>query len=119
VSRADAIKDGTEQIGSRTKVSIIKNKIAPPFRIAEFDMIYGKGISKYGDILDLAVRSDLIQKGGAWFTINDERFQGRENALAYLREHQDYAEGLEQQVRAIYSLDGAVADEDGELEEEE
>ncbi|MBV9470214.1 MAG: recombinase RecA [Abitibacteriaceae bacterium] len=104
VSRGEAIKNGSEQIGSRTKVSILKNKIAPPFRDAEFDLIFGKGISKYGDILDLAVQKGLIQKGGAWFTVGEERFQGRDNVRAYLEEHPEYADELEDQIREAFGL---------------
>ncbi len=104
VSRGEAIKNGTEQVGNRTKVSVIKNKIAPPFRDAEFDLIYGKGISKYGDILDLAVQKGLIQKGGAWFTVNDERFQGRDNVRNYLEQNTEYSDHLEQQIRAAFGL---------------
>jgi len=114
VSRSEAIKSGTEDIGARTRVKIMKNKIAPPFREVEYDMIFGKGIVKYGDILDLAVRADLVQKGGAWFTINEERFQGRENAVNYLKENQEFAEDLEQNIRSIYGLDGS-----GEFETDE
>ena len=104
VSRTEAIKNGSEQIGSRTKVSILKNKIAPPFREAEFDLIFGKGISKYGDILDLAVQKGLIQKGGAWFTVGEERFQGRDNARLYLEQHPEYTDELEDQIREAFGL---------------
>lgn len=104
VSRGEAIKDGTVQIGNRTKVRVDKNKIAPPFREAEFDLIYGKGISKYGDILDLAVKQDLIQKGGAWFTLGEERFQGRDNVRAYLEQNPAITDELEGQIREAYGL---------------
>jgi recombination protein RecA len=104
VSRGEAIKDGTVQIGNRTKVSVIKNKVAPPFREAEFDLIYGKGINKYGDILDLAVKKELIQKGGAWFTVNEERFQGRDNVRVYLEQNTAYADQLEIQIREAFGL---------------
>lgn len=104
VSRGEPIKSGTEQVGNRTKVSIIKNKVAPPFRDAEFDMIYGKGISKYGDILDLAVKQDLVQKGGAWFTVGDERFQGRDNVRTYLEANPAISDELETKIRAAYGL---------------
>ena len=107
VSRGEAIKNGTEQIGNRTKVNVLKNKVAPPFREAEFDLVYGKGINKYGDILDLGVRQGLIQKVGAWFTVNEERFQGRDNARAYLEENPDVAEEIEEQVRIALGLDDA------------
>ena len=99
VSRGEAIKIGTEQIGNRTKVSILKNKVAPPFRDAEFDLIYGKGISKYGDILDLAVKQNLIQKGGAWFTVGEERFQGRDNVRAFLEQNPKISDDFELQIR--------------------
>jgi recombination protein RecA len=104
VSRGEAIKDGAEQIGNRTKVSIIKNKVAPPFRDAEFDLIYGKGISKFGDILDLGVKQNLIQKGGAWFTVGEERFQGRDNVRTYLEQNPLIALQLEDQIRIAYGF---------------
>ncbi|HVF10696.1 MAG TPA: recombinase RecA [Abditibacteriaceae bacterium] len=104
VSRGEAIKNGTEQIGNRTKVRIDKNKVAPPFREAEFDLIYGKGISKYGDILDLAVQKNLIQKGGAWFTVGEERFQGRDNVRAYLEANPQFSDQLEAQIREAYGF---------------
>lgn len=119
VSRGEAIKDGTVQIGNRTKVRVDKNKIAPPFREAEFDLIYGKGISKYGDILDLAVKLDLIQKGGAWFTVGEERFQGRDNVRAFLEQNPQISDELEVQIREASGLGAApavppVIDEDDE-----
>ena len=111
VSRGEQIKDGTEVLGNRTKVRIDKNKIAPPFREAEFDLIYGKGISKYGDILDLAVKQNLIQKGGAWFTLGEERFQGRDNVRAFLEQNDAVATQLEAQIREAYGFarNGKVA----------
>jgi len=116
VSRGEAIKNGTEQIGNRTKVRVDKNKVAPPFREAEFDLIYGKGINKYGDILDLAVQKGLIQKGGAWFTIGDERFQGRDNARQYLEDNPELAQQLDDQIREAFGLrprNGAGLEVDG------
>ena len=104
VSRGEAIKIGTEQVGNRTKVSILKNKVAPPFRDAEFDLIYGKGISKYGDILDLAVKQNLIQKGGAWFTLGEERFQGRDNVRAFLEQNPVISDDLELQIRDAFGF---------------
>ncbi len=104
VSRGEQIKDGTVILGNRTKVRIDKNKIAPPFREAEFDLIYGKGIAKYGDILDLAVQKGLIQKGGAWFTVGEERFQGRDNVRAYLEQNQEFSDDLENQIRESFDL---------------
>jgi recombination protein RecA len=99
VSKGEALKTGTEQIGSRTKVNVIKNKVAPPFREAEFDLIFGEGISKYGDILDLAVHYGFIQKGGAWFTIGEERFQGRDNAKDYLQKNPSISDEYEGKIR--------------------
>ena len=112
VSRGEAIKNGTEQIGNRTKVSIPKNKIAPPFREAEFDLVYGKGINKYGDILDLGVKYNFIAKTGAWFTLGEERFQGRDQTRAYLEENPAIAEELEEQIRAKMGFNGAVEEVD-------
>jgi recombination protein RecA len=109
VARGEPIKNGTDQIGNRTRVNVLKNKIAPPFREAEFDLIFGTGISKYGDILDLAVKQDLIQRAGAWFTVGEERFQGRDNVRQYLEEHPDVADELEQKIRIAYGLDGGAA----------
>jgi recombination protein RecA len=109
VSRGEQIKDGTVILGNRTKVRIDKNKIAPPFREAEFDLIYGKGIAKYGDLIDLAVTKGLIQKGGAWFTVGEERFQGRDNVRAYLEENTDFADNLETQIREAFGLVGKGA----------
>jgi len=112
VSRGEAIKNGTEQVGNRTKVSIPKNKIAPPFREAEFDLVYGKGINKYGDILDLGVKYNFIAKTGAWFTIGEERFQGRDQTRAYLEENPEVAEEMEEQIRAKMGLGDAVEEVD-------
>jgi recombination protein RecA len=112
VSRGEAIKNGAEQVGTRTKVSIPKNKIAPPFREAEFDVIYGKGINKYGDILDLGVKHGIIAKGGAWFTVGEERFQGRDSARAYLEENVALADEIEEQIRDKMGLNGPKEEEE-------
>jgi recombination protein RecA len=88
IRRISQIKQGEEIIGNRTKVKVVKNKIAPPFRIAEFDIMYNQGISKSGDILDLAVEHEIVEKSGAWFAYNDEKIaQGREAAKKYLEEN--------------------------------
>lgn len=124
VSRGEAIKNGAEQVGNRTKVAIPKNKIAPPFREAEFDLVYGKGINKYGDILDLGVKYTFIAKTGAWFTVGDERFQGRDQTRAYLEENPEVAAELEEKIRTKMGLNGDVeeidpVDLDAEMPEED
>lgn len=107
VRRHEAIKDGTEIIGNKTKVKIVKNKVAPPFKEAEFDILYGKGISKEGNILDTAVTLDIIQKSGAWFSYNGERLgQGRDNVRRYMEENKDFCDDIEAQVRAKLNLGG-------------
>ncbi|MCI5166372.1 MAG: recombinase RecA [Candidatus Electrothrix sp. GM3_4] len=111
IRRMTQIKDGQEVIGNRTKVKIVKNKVAPPFRIAEFDMIYGEGISKTGDLLDLGVEQELIDKSGAWYSYNDERIgQGRENVKTFLKEHPDMLAEIDRKVRLGFGLpvDGEI-----------
>ena len=117
VSRGEQIKDGTTPIGNRTKVRVDKNKVAPPFREAEFDVIYGKGISKYGDILDLAVLKGFIQKGGAWFTVGEERFQGRDNVRVYLEANPEIADDLEQKIRQALGLNSDFVPDEVEADE--
>ena len=99
VRRSEYIKSGAEHIGNRTKAKIVKNKVAPPFREAEFDIMFGEGISRYGELIDLGVRLELIEKGGSWYTLGDMRFQGRDNVKDYLKEHQDVADELEASIR--------------------
>ncbi len=107
VRRTETLKQGGEMTGNRTRVKVVKNKIAPPFKEAEFDIMFGKGISKEGDILDLAVKCDLVGKSGAWFSYNGEKIgQGRENAKIYLSEHPQLMEELEQKIRKHYHLNG-------------
>ena len=104
VRRIESIKQGTDIIGNRTRVKVVKNKIAPPFRIAEFDIIYGKGISKEGSILDAAVDLDIINKSGSWFSYNDQRIgQGRENAKQFLMDNLDIQNDVENKIREHYS----------------
>lgn len=113
VRRTETLKQAGEMVGNRTRVKIVKNKIAPPFKEAEFDIMFGKGISKEGDVLDLATSIELVNKSGAWYAYNGEKIgQGRENAKMYLTEHPEIMEELEAKVRAHYGLD--VEKEDGE-----
>jgi len=99
IRRIAAIKQGQEMIGSRTRVRIVKNKVAPPFREVEFDLIYGEGISREGDVLDLAVNSEIVEKAGTWYSFKDQRIgQGRENAKNFLRENPDILKTMEDEV---------------------
>ena len=108
VRRIEAIKQGGEVVGNRTRIKVVKNKIAPPFKEAEFDIMFGKGISRAGDILDLATNIDLVKKSGAWYAYEGEKIgQGRENAKAYLESHPEVMETLDQKVRAHYALSGS------------
>ncbi len=101
VRRIEALKNGTEVYGGRTRVRVVKNKVAPPFREAEFDMIYGKGISKNSEVLDLAVKLDIVQKSGAWFYYGDTRLgQGRDNVRKLLEQDKELCDKIEKQVRA-------------------
>ncbi len=105
IRRKEAIKDGQEVIGNRTKVKVVKNKMAPPFKEAEFDIIYGEGASKVGDLLDLAVAQDIVEKSGAWYSYNGERIgQGRENSKLFLKEHPELCDDIERKVRLGYGL---------------
>ena len=102
VRKTDAIKDGADVIGSRTKVKVVKNKLAAPFKIAEFDIVYGKGISNEGCVLDLALEKGFLQKSGAWIAYNDEKIgQGKENAKQYLVDHPDFCAQLQQQIMEV------------------
>jgi len=105
IRRKEAIKDGQEVIGNRTKVKVVKNKMAPPFKEAEFDIIYGEGVSKVGDLLDLATAQDIVEKSGAWYSYNGERIgQGRENSKIFLKEHPELCDDIERKVRLGYGL---------------
>ena len=115
VRRTETLKQAGEMVGNRTRVKIVKNKIAPPFKEAEFDIMFGKGISKEGDVLDLATSIELINKSGAWYAYNGEKIgQGRENAKNYLTEHPEVMEELEAKVRAHYGLGVEKENENGE-----
>ena len=105
VRRKDSIKDGANIVGNRTVVKVVKNKLAPPFKTAEFDIIYGKGISQSGCVVDLALNADIIQKSGSWFSYNDEKIgQGKENVKQYLEEHQDIYDEITQKVKEKYEI---------------
>ncbi len=105
IRRGEGIKSGTDVIASRTKVKVAKNKVAPPFRTAEFDIVFGQGISKEGDLLDLASEVDIVAKSGSWYNYNDQRLgQGRENAKQYLREHPEISREIENAVRTHFNL---------------
>ena len=110
IRRQDAIKNGTESVGVRTKVKVVKNKLSPPFREAEFDMIYGEGVSKEGTVLDAAVEQNLVEKSGTWYTFKNERIgQGRENAKRYLKENPKVLADMEAKVRSALGLKPAAA----------
>jgi recombination protein RecA len=112
IRRLAPIKDGSDVLGNRCRVRVVKNKVAPPFREAEFDIMYGEGISKEGDLLDLAVSADLVRRSGSWFTYGEERIgQGRENAKRYLKENPEVTGKLEVKVRDALGLPTVAAEE--------
>jgi len=121
IRRIGAIKDRDEVVGNQTRVKVVKNKMAPPFKVVEFDIMYGQGISKTGELLDLGVQAGIVEKSGAWFSYNDQRIgQGRENAKSFLAENRDVANAIEAAIRANAGLvaDAMLAgpgglDEDG------
>jgi len=113
VRKIENLKDGTDVVGSRTRVKVVKNKVAPPFRQCEFDIMYGKGISKEGSLLDTGVDLEIVKKAGAWFTYEGEQLgQGRENARAFLVEHIDLRDEIERKVREAVGLTGFSEDDD-------
>ncbi|EIA23294.1 Protein RecA, partial [Candidatus Arthromitus sp. SFB-1] len=106
VRRIDSIKQGDEIVGNRTRVKIMKNKVAPPFRISEFDIIYNRGISKEGSLLDLAVKENIIQKSGSWFSYKNEKLgQGRENAKQFLLENKSILQEIERLILEKYNIE--------------
>ena len=120
VRRTETLKQGGEIVGNHVRVKIVKNKIAPPFKEAEFDIMFGKGISREGDILDLATGINLVNKSGAWYAYNGDKIgQGRENAKSYLAEHPEVMEELEAKVRAYYHIDGSEEETQETAEAEE
>ena len=112
IRRIEAIKQGGEIVGNRTRVKVVKNKVAPPFKEAEFDIMFGKGISSEGDILDLAANTGIVNKSGAWYSYNDAKIgQGRENTKNYFRENPEIMEEIEHKVRAHFGLEAEGNDE--------
>jgi recombination protein RecA len=106
IRRIGAIKDRDEVVGNATRVKVVKNKVAPPFKQVEFDIMYGEGISKTGELLDLGVKAGVVEKSGAWFSYGDERMgQGRENSKQYLRDNPKIALEIEDKIRASHGLD--------------
>ncbi len=117
VRKIENLKDGQEVVGSRTRVKVVKNKVAPPFRQCEFDIMYGKGISKEGSLLDVGVDLEIVKKAGAWFTYEGEQLgQGRENAKAFLAEHTDMRDEIERKVRDAVGLNGFSDEDDQPIE---
>ena len=112
VRRAEQLKQGTDIIGNRTKIKVVKNKVAPPFRIAEVDIMYGEGISQEGELLDMASDKDIINKSGAWYSYNDEKIgQGRENSKKFLADNPDIMQEIYEKVRIAYNMDGVILEE--------
>nr|WP_114638793.1 recombinase RecA [Desulfofalx alkaliphila] len=112
VRRGEPIKQGTEIYGNRTKIKIVKNKVAPPFKLAEFDIMYGEGISREGSILDVAAEHKIVQKSGAWYSYNETRLgQGRENAKEYLKQHPEITDEIEQMVYKKLNIEAAGKDD--------
>lgn len=115
VRRVETLKQGGEMVGNHTRIKVVKNKVAPPFKQAEFDIMFGTGISKEGDILDLAAECGIVNKSGAWYAYNGDKIgQGRENAKIFLKEHTDICDEIEKQVRIHYHL---LPDEEGRAKE--
>ena len=122
IRRTGAIKDRDEVVGNTTRVKVVKNKVSPPFKQVEFDIMYGEGISKTGEILDLGVKAGVVEKSGAWFSFDSVRIgQGRENAKKYLKENPDVRDRIEKAVRDNAAgigealMVGAGPDDDGEM----
>lgn len=122
VRRAEQLKQGNDVMGNKTKIKVVKNKVAPPFRTAEVDIMYGEGISKEGEIIDLGTELDIVQKSGAWYSYQEERLgQGRENAKQFLKENKDILLMIQEQIREHYGLDtgGAAPAQEDEAQAQE
>ncbi|MCO8144265.1 recombinase RecA [Rhodovulum tesquicola] len=114
IRRIGAIKDRDEVVGNATRVKVVKNKVAPPFKQVEFDIMYGEGISKTGELIDLGVKAGVVDKSGAWYSFGDERIgQGRENAKQFLKDNPDVSMQIEDKIRAAHGLDFHMGDDDG------
>ncbi|RFU71358.1 recombinase RecA [Peribacillus saganii] len=120
VRRAEQLKQGNDVVGNKTKIKVVKNKVAPPFRTAEVDIMYGEGISREGEIIDMGSELDIVQKSGSWYSYNDDRLgQGRENAKLFLKENKEIRNEIAQKIRDHYNLDGEhTAPEDDKDEEQ-
>ena len=115
IRRIGSIKDRDEVVGNATRVKVVKNKVAPPFKQVEFDIMYGEGISKRGELIDLGVKAGVVEKSGAWYSFKDQRIgQGRENAKNFLKDNPDIAMQIEDKIRAAHGLDFHMKDEDKE-----
>ncbi|MBL3647108.1 recombinase RecA [Bacillus vallismortis] len=120
VRRAEQLKQGNDVMGNKTKIKVVKNKVAPPFRTAEVDIMYGEGISKEGEIIDLGTELDIVQKSGSWYSYEEERLgQGRENAKQFLKENKDIMLMIQEQIREHYGLDNHGAVQQAEEAQEE
>ncbi|MDE5051570.1 recombinase RecA [Niallia taxi] len=120
VRRAETLKQGTDMVGNKTKIKVVKNKVAPPFRVAEVDIMYGEGISKEGETIDLGSELDIVQKSGSWYSYNDERLgQGRENAKLFLKENKDILLEIQKKIRDHYGLDKEVVLKPDQEEEDQ
>ncbi|MDQ0216857.1 protein RecA [Oikeobacillus pervagus] len=119
VRRAETLKQGNEMVGNKTRIKVVKNKVAPPFRTAEVDIMYGEGISKEGEVIDLGADLDIVQKSGSWYSYNEERLgQGRENAKQFLKENPEIRSEIMVKIREHYGLDGEKDEMDPKQQEE-
>ena len=118
IRRIGALKSGEDVVGNQTRVKVVKNKVAPPFKVVEFDIMYGEGVSKTGELIDLGEKAGVVEKSGSWFSHDGQRIgQGRENAKTYLREHPEVAQAIEKKVREnagilVAALDGSKSEDD-------
>jgi len=118
IRRTGAIKDRDEVVGNATRVKVVKNKVSPPFKEVEFDIMYGEGISKVGELVDIGVKAGVVEKSGSWYSYKDERIgQGRENAKMFLKQNPGVASEIEDKIRAANGLDFTMADKDDVLDD--